>query len=157
KEAAITTLMQLADIIKQETEGFWERRCQYCGVAFLAPKDSKQKYCSKECPGFAQSRDALQRKLIATGTIRNADRKTTYCIDRLYDGHNGLLYIGISKQGISRLKAHCKQQSWAQEICFIDIQDCADEKAAAIAIEKRAIITEKPKYNIVHNILLSLE
>jgi hypothetical protein len=89
-----------------------------------------------ECATYAQTRAPL--------------RKMKWCIYRLYDGHNILLYIGISRHGISRLRTHCKQQSWAEEICFVDIQDCADSEELAHLKESEAIVAEKPKYNVHH-------
>jgi hypothetical protein len=78
-------------------------------------------------------------------------RTKAVCIYRLW-GHNGdLLYIGISNDGLSRVKTHTKEVDWRMQIASISIEDCADTAADARVIEARAIRLERPRYNKVHN------
>jgi hypothetical protein len=81
--------------------------------------------------------------------LRLKKRETRFCLYRLYDGHFKLLYIGISRHGVSRIKGHFQLQRWADEICHITLEDCADDELTALDKEQQAIAAENPKYNVI--------
>jgi hypothetical protein len=95
-------------------------------------------------------RDRAPSAVVVPPRNQSQHRKQRFCLYRIYDGHNTLLYIGISRQGIARIRTHCEEKEWADEICRIDLEDCADDEAQARAKERQAIVDERPKYNVVH-------
>ncbi len=69
---------------------------------------------------------------------------------RHYSEDKTLLYVGISNRIPRRIKEHKKLSKWFEEVVDIKIEWFSERGTAAIA-EKKAIKTEKPKWNIVHN------
>lgn len=70
---------------------------------------------------------------------------------RMFNKRNTLLYVGISNRVNARIKQHEKDKSWFQEVDRITAVNYPDRKTA-LDVEKHAIITEKPLYNIVHSV-----
>lgn len=61
-----------------------------------------------------------------------------------------LLYVGISDNWPRRVKEHMRDKAWWVDIERIDLEAwCC--KRHALAAERRAIETEQPLYNVVHN------
>jgi predicted GIY-YIG superfamily endonuclease len=75
-----------------------------------------------------------------------------YNLYRIY-AHPGngycLLYVGISNNWPRRIKEHMKKD-WFVDVVRIDLEDWCCEPHALEA-ERRAIQTERPAYNVVHN------
>lgn len=69
---------------------------------------------------------------------------------RHFDAGGRLLYVGISKSAIERLHAHESGSRWVNSIARVSVERYATRQGAAQA-ERRAIETERPKHNIVHN------
>lgn len=69
---------------------------------------------------------------------------------RYFDEAGSLLYVGISKNPITRLGQHKRDKDWWAEIRNITIESHATREAAEVA-ERHAIETEFPRWNIVHN------
>jgi predicted GIY-YIG superfamily endonuclease len=74
---------------------------------------------------------------------------TTY-LYRLWDEHDRLLYVGISKSAMTRLVQHQGDKHWAHEIAKVTIESVATREEA-LRLEKLAIQNEEPVYNVVHN------
>jgi DNA-binding XRE family transcriptional regulator/predicted GIY-YIG superfamily endonuclease len=72
-----------------------------------------------------------------------------YMIYRVYDDKGGLLYVGMSKSAMARVKDHFATSPWGKTACTITIEVVADREAALLA-ERSAIKAEKPMHNIVH-------
>lgn len=69
---------------------------------------------------------------------------------RFWNADGVLIYIGISLSAIQRLSQHKNDKSWETEISTVTIERF-DDRDHALKAEKRAIMTEAPKYNITHN------
>ena len=67
---------------------------------------------------------------------------------RLYDAAGVLLYVGISLDLSTRLKTHQKEKTGWPAVTRIDLQWCATREAA-IAEERRAILSEQPLWNVI--------
>jgi predicted GIY-YIG superfamily endonuclease len=74
---------------------------------------------------------------------------TTY-LYRLWDEHDRLLYVGISKSAIHRLHEHLTEQPWAEQVAKQTIER-HQTRQEALAAETLAIKSEAPLYNVVHN------
>lgn len=68
---------------------------------------------------------------------------------RHYGARGVLLYVGMSLQVLMRTRQHSIRSLWFDEIVRIDITRY-DTRAEALAAEKDAIATEKPRHNIMH-------
>lgn len=69
---------------------------------------------------------------------------------RFYDGAGDLLYVGISVRPWSRWKQHKGQKDWAEDVAT-STMEWFDTRKAALNAEREAIVTEEPRYNVVHN------
>lgn len=69
---------------------------------------------------------------------------------RLFDADDRLLYVGIAGNPGRRFQQHASSKAWWGEVDHVELAHCADREAAGIA-ERHAIITERPRYNIVHS------
>ena len=67
----------------------------------------------------------------------------------VYDGAEGLLYIGVSKHFGIRWQQHAQKQPWwnGRRRMTVDFYDDRDE---AFDAEALAIFNEQPKYNVRH-------
>lgn len=70
---------------------------------------------------------------------------------RHYDKDDNLLYIGVSISSIGRYQSHRSQSHWAKDITTMTTE-WFDSERLALRAEKKAIKSEKPIYNIVHNL-----
>jgi hypothetical protein len=64
---------------------------------------------------------------------------------RHFDADNVLLYVGISLSAVQRLQRHSKRR-WADQIARVEIVTFPT-RAAALAAEAEAIVTERPLFN----------
>lgn len=78
----------------------------------------------------------------------NADRPTSLYRHFAVDGT--LLYVGISLSWPARTRAHRQQSQWFQEVARVEIEQFPSREAA-IDAERAAILSERPKFNVVHN------
>ncbi len=66
---------------------------------------------------------------------------------RFFDGHDQLLYVGISEAPLARWKGHSKTQPWWNDIDRIEAARY-DTRGEAESAELAAIRFESPRYNI---------
>jgi len=71
------------------------------------------------------------------------------CVYRIFDADDALLYVGITNNLTIRWSEHGSKPWWRTEAYRYDVHWYASREAAK-AVEKQAIITERPKYNQVH-------
>jgi len=69
---------------------------------------------------------------------------------RHFDSKGRLLYIGVSMSALTRLQAHRSHSRWFDNIARVEIESLPNRKAALLA-EKRAIVEESPKFNVMHS------
>lgn len=74
----------------------------------------------------------------------------THALYRFYDTTGTLLYVGITADPGARWRKHAHGKPWWHEITQITIET-HPTRAAVLEAERAAIITEKPRHNIVHN------
>lgn len=74
---------------------------------------------------------------------------TSYVLYRLYDASGLLLYVGVTKNLVARLKQHRAAQPWWNEVAATKLITLPDRKASEAA-EKVAIRAEEPIYNSAH-------
>lgn len=75
----------------------------------------------------------------------------TTTLYRYFDGDDVLLYVGISLNAVLRLAQHSHAGAeWTASIARSTFQHFPT-RVAALAAEKTAIQTEKPRFNVVHN------
>lgn len=60
-----------------------------------------------------------------------------------------LLYVGVSLNAALRAGAH-RLRPWWHEVATITVEHY-DDRGAALDAERRAILTERPAYNVTHN------
>jgi hypothetical protein len=72
-------------------------------------------------------------------------------IYRHFDKQGALLYVGISASTVQRLAQHKNASAWFSSIAFVKIKRFST-RAAARQAEIKAIIRERPKYNVVHSV-----
>lgn len=70
---------------------------------------------------------------------------------RYFDAENRLLYIGISSNYQARAATHSKNSAWESLAVRVELERFADRESV-LAAEKRAIQTEQPIHNKIHNI-----
>ncbi|KSG19089.1 hypothetical protein [Pseudomonas aeruginosa] len=69
---------------------------------------------------------------------------------RHFNAHGELLYVGISKSTFDRYMQHKYGSKWSEEIRSMTIE-YFPSRAEAEDAERRAIIAEKPLWNVTHN------
>lgn len=69
---------------------------------------------------------------------------------RHFDSSGRLLYVGISLSTPQRLQQHMRGSKWAAEIERVEIERFPSRRDA-IGAEIKAIISEKPLWNVAHN------
>ena len=69
---------------------------------------------------------------------------------RFYDVSGALLYVGITAKPIRRFRDHQKTKDWWLEVSRIDVENFSS-RIELIYGERRAIVHEKPLYNITYN------
>jgi predicted GIY-YIG superfamily endonuclease len=75
----------------------------------------------------------------------------THCtLYRLFDARGELLYLGIAGNPGRRFEQHAKDKPWWTEVDTIKLEHF-DHRSTAEAAEIRAIKTERPRHNVVHN------
>lgn len=69
---------------------------------------------------------------------------------RYFDKDGTLLYVGISLSAVLRQSSHKLLSSWYAEAVTMTIERF-ETRIMALSAEKEAIISEKPKHNVMHN------
>ncbi|MFD5566618.1 GIY-YIG nuclease family protein [Streptomyces cadmiisoli] len=69
---------------------------------------------------------------------------------RMRNSDGRLLYIGISANPLRRWPQHAADKPWWPDVSDLSMQ-WFENRSAALAAEARAIRTERPLHNVVHN------
>jgi len=69
---------------------------------------------------------------------------------RMFDYSGALLYVGVSSNPGRRFARHAADKDWWREIASITTEHF-DTRDDVLRAERRAIINEHPRHNIVHN------
>lgn len=80
-------------------------------------------------------------------TVDTATERTA--LYRFFDASGSLLYVGITKNFGQRWLSHAKKKPWWPE-AQRHTAEWFDTRREAEAAEKQAVVTETPKYNLVH-------
>lgn len=78
------------------------------------------------------------------------DTMTTTTLYRFYNSADELLYIGIAGNPGRRFSEHAKTKPWWPQVARSTMEHHSS-RGAALAAEERAIRTERPLHNVVHN------
>lgn len=78
------------------------------------------------------------------------EKSKNYCLYRMYDNCDYLLYVGISISVMSRLESHWSSKEWIGEVSKITIERFSNQEELANA-ERLAIKSESPIHNIALN------
>lgn len=70
---------------------------------------------------------------------------------RFYDTEGALLYVGLTAVGVARWVQHASEQPWWPEVATVTVAHFATVALAADA-ERRAILAEQPRHNVVHRV-----
>lgn len=68
---------------------------------------------------------------------------------RFFDIEGGLLYVGMTSQGVLRWAAHAKDQPWWFDVATVTVEHYSS-MASALDAEEAAIRTEQPRWNTVY-------
>lgn len=69
---------------------------------------------------------------------------------RHFDDAGALLYVGISLSWPARTRAHAQGSRWFEQVAKVEIEHFPT-RALALEAERKAIQSESPKFNVVHN------
>lgn len=79
--------------------------------------------------------------------VRDWLHPTATLLYRLYDEAGGLLYVGVTVRRLSeRFNAHARTHEWWTQVTGVTVARFS-ENHRALAAERTAIASEKPKYN----------
>lgn len=81
---------------------------------------------------------------------RLRDEKCKYFLYRQFDRDDNLLYVGMSMNVFKRTKGHQSSSYWFNSVKKITIEGFITKEDALIA-EKKAIILERPRFNVMNN------
>ncbi|WP_445520478.1 GIY-YIG nuclease family protein [Streptomyces sp. NEAU-174] len=81
---------------------------------------------------------------------RVSDDSVRTALYRIRNADGELLYVGISAKPPQRWGQHAADKDWWPEVAGLSIE-WFDSKTEALAMEARAIRTERPRHNIQHN------
>lgn len=83
----------------------------------------------------------------ASSAVNRAEVQQLY---RLWGADDELLYIGISYSAVARMSGHRADKPWWTEVVKITVETVRCTREGILAIERDAILSEQPKYNVVH-------
>src|SRR5688572_7566222 len=69
---------------------------------------------------------------------------------RFYDRDDRLLYVGISLSAAKRASEHRAEKAWWSDVARMEVEHLDVSRSEAEAIEKEAIRSEAPLYNVTH-------
>lgn len=81
------------------------------------------------------------------GAYRDWGGSVSETLYRHFGENGGLLYVGVSNDPILRTKQHSKTARWWEDVEYITLEKFPD-RDSALRAESRAIISERPRYNI---------
>ena len=84
---------------------------------------------------------------MAAQGVREVSRTYLY---RFFDDKDQLLYIGISKTVLARMAQHFQTKDWIPDTGYLKWSSF-DERWQAEIAERRAIVVEKPIWNVMFN------
>lgn len=70
---------------------------------------------------------------------------------RFFDADDQLLYVGISFNAAQRAMQHRHDKPWWTDVARMNVEHLPVNRQEAEAIERSAIVTERPLYNVTHN------
>jgi len=76
------------------------------------------------------------------------DDERLHALYRIHDRRD-LLYVGRSNEPIRRANEHGRGKPWMYSACRIDVEWWREDEIAEA--ERRAIESEHPRYNVLHN------
>lgn len=74
----------------------------------------------------------------------------THALYRFHATDGTLLYVGITADPGARWRKHAHEKPWWHDVATITVETHPN-RAAVLQAERAAIITEQPRYNVVHN------
>lgn len=72
------------------------------------------------------------------------------CLYRAFDRKGALLYVGISLRVLSRLQQHRSTSEWFNDMAHLTVER-HPTRSAAFTAERKAILSEAPKFNRTWN------
>lgn len=81
---------------------------------------------------------------------QSTHRSTPHALYRFWDADRHLLYVGITVNPGARWKNHTKDKAWWLDVAHVTIEQHPTRQAVLDA-ERTAILTERPRHNVVHN------
>jgi len=84
------------------------------------------------------------------GTHGAAGAIPTQDLYRFYGANGDLLYVGISRNALARMVQHKATQPWWPEVANMTVEHHEASRAAMLAMERRTILVERPRYNVHH-------
>jgi predicted GIY-YIG superfamily endonuclease len=120
--------------------------CQNGGPGiYYSPYD----WDSDNCVGL-QLEVEWGRPRIPRKPLKQVSVDTPTALYRLRDKGGTLLYVGISSDPLRRWPEHASDKPWWSDVSDLSLE-WFEDRPAALAAEARAIRTEKPLHNVVHN------
>lgn len=90
-----------------------------------------------------------RRRITASGAVRYFAPEDPCCLYRFFDDAGAVIYVGITHDPATRMRAHYGKQPWAGEIARSELA-WHPNKAAAQCAERAAVEQFNPRYNVVH-------
>lgn len=87
---------------------------------------------------------------IAQTVEASTEEVSPHVLYRLFTSSGTLLYIGITDRGPQRWTEHARSKSWFGAVSRFEIERLPTREHLAEA-ERRAIASERPLYNVIHN------
>jgi len=79
------------------------------------------------------------------------DDRRNHDLYRMRDLSGRLLYIGVTNGGLRRFMEHSKDKTWWREVDTINVEHVHCSRQAIEMLEREAIKSESPLYNVAHN------
>jgi len=79
------------------------------------------------------------------------DDRRNHDLYRMRDLSGRLLYIGVTNGGLRRFMEHSKDKTWWREVDTINVEHVHCSRQAIEMLEREAIKSERPLYNVAHN------
>lgn len=70
---------------------------------------------------------------------------------RFFDREDRLLYVGVSLSAAHRASQHRADKAWWPDVARMDVEHHNADRQSIEALERAAIIAERPLYNVIHN------
>lgn len=96
-----------------------------------------------------QRRARRRRRVISPAPLPDLEHRPHF-LYRWYGENDRLLYVGITNNLERRTNEHAADKPWITESVRAEIEPYST-RSAALAAEERAIFSENPVYNVIHN------